>query len=80
MLVDGSESDADLGALKELDAVMVLLKISPNLSRVHASRRVFEQLQQQQVGAEVGGPGAATLWACSGCAGAALCLKSCLRT
>ena len=50
MFVDGSESDADLGALKELGAVMVLLKIAPSLSRVHASRRVFEQLQQQQVG------------------------------
>ena len=55
MFVDGSESDADLGALKELGAVMVLLKIAPSLSRVHATRRVFEQLQQQPVG---GGRGA----------------------
>lgn len=28
---------------------MALLKIAPGVSRVHASRRVFEQLQQQKV-------------------------------
>lgn len=34
---------------------MGLLKTAPGLSRVHASRRVFEQLQQQEVGGWVGG-------------------------
>ncbi len=35
--------------LQELDAVMVLLKIAPGVSRVHASRRVFEVLRQHSI-------------------------------
>ena len=36
--------------LKDMGAVLALLKTAPGLSRVHASRRVFEALQTQQVG------------------------------
>lgn len=32
-----------------MDVAVALLKIAPGVSRVHASRRVFEQLQQQKV-------------------------------
>jgi (E)-4-hydroxy-3-methylbut-2-enyl-diphosphate synthase len=49
VFVDGTESDADLAALKELDAAMVLLRTAPGLSRVHASRRVFEVLQRENI-------------------------------
>ncbi|KAI3426108.1 hypothetical protein D9Q98_008487 [Chlorella vulgaris] len=49
VFIDGSESAEDLAALKDLGAVMGLLKTAPGLSRVHASRRVFEQLQQQEI-------------------------------
>jgi (E)-4-hydroxy-3-methylbut-2-enyl-diphosphate synthase len=40
--VDGSESDAVLSSLKGSDAVLVLLETPAAVSRVHASRRVFE--------------------------------------
>lgn len=42
--VDGTESEEEIAALKCLDAVMALLEIAPGVSRVHASRRVFELL------------------------------------
>lgn len=35
--------------VQDMDVVLALLKIAPGVSRVHASRRVFEQLQQQEV-------------------------------
>lgn len=37
-----------------MDVAVALLKIAPGVSRVHASRRVFEQLQQQKVRAGQG--------------------------
>ena len=37
-----------------MDVAVALLKIAPGVSRVHASRRVFEQLQQQKVREAVG--------------------------
>lgn len=49
VFVDGSESDADLAALKDIDVAMVLLKTAPGLSRVHSSRRVFEVLNRAEV-------------------------------
>lgn len=49
MFIDGTESEEDIAALKDMGAVLALLKVAPGVSRVHASRRVFEQLQQQQV-------------------------------
>lgn len=42
--VDGTESDEALLSLAKLDAVLVILDVVPSLSRVHASRRVFEML------------------------------------
>jgi (E)-4-hydroxy-3-methylbut-2-enyl-diphosphate synthase len=46
VFVDGTESDADLAAIKDLGAVAALLKTAPGVSRVHASRRVFESLRR----------------------------------
>lgn len=39
---------------QDMDVAVALLKIAPGVSRVHASRRVFEQLQQQKVREAVG--------------------------
>lgn len=39
-------------SLQDLGAAVALLKTAPGVSRVHASRRVFEQLQQQEVRCE----------------------------
>lgn len=40
--VDGSESEAEIASLKALAPVVVLLNIKDGVSRIHASRRVFE--------------------------------------
>ncbi len=53
VFIDGTEGEEDIAALKDMGAVLALLKIAPGVSRVHASRRVFEQLQQQQVRSRV---------------------------
>lgn len=45
LFVDGTESEEDLDLINKMDAVMVLLRVSPGVSRLHASRRVFESLQ-----------------------------------
>lgn len=42
--VDGTESSEEIAALKDSEAVMALLDIAPGVSRVHASRRVFDIL------------------------------------
>jgi (E)-4-hydroxy-3-methylbut-2-enyl-diphosphate synthase len=47
--IDGTESDADVAALKQSDAVAALLEVAPGVSRIHASRRVFEQLRRQDI-------------------------------
>lgn len=44
LAVDGTEPDADVEAAGGLDATLVLLRVAPGVSRVHASRRVFEAL------------------------------------
>jgi len=44
--VEGDESDAELAAVKDTGAVMCLLEIKPELSRLHASRRVVEALKK----------------------------------
>lgn len=44
---DGTESDSALVAAGRSDAALLLLDIEPSLSRVHASRRVFEMLQRE---------------------------------
>ena len=53
VFVDGTDPDADLAALKTLGAEMALLKTAPGVSRVHASRRVFEVLQREGVAVPV---------------------------
>ena len=53
VFVDGSETDADLIALKEMDVAMALLKTAPGLSRVHTSRRVFEILRRNDINVPV---------------------------
>lgn len=47
--IDGSETDEQITALVNLNATMVLLRIRDDISRVHASRRVFELLQRHSI-------------------------------
>ena len=47
--IDGTESEAEVASLKDSEAVMALLKIAPGVSRVHASRRIFELLQRHEI-------------------------------
>ena len=47
--IDGTESEEEVASLKDSDAVMALLEIAPGVSRVHASRRIFELLQRNDV-------------------------------
>lgn len=42
--LEGDESDADLAKLSSLSPLFLLLTVKPELSRVHAARRVFEHL------------------------------------
>lgn len=53
VFIDGTESDEDLATLKDMNAVVALLKVAPGVSRVHASRRVFETLEKRDVGIPV---------------------------
>ena len=47
--IDGTETEEEVASLKKNDAVMALLEIAPGVSRVHASRRIFELLQRHQI-------------------------------
>lgn len=47
--IDGTESEEEVASLKGSDAVMALLEIAPGVSRVHASRRIFELLQRHDI-------------------------------
>lgn len=47
--VDGTESEEQIQALKGSGAAMVLLQIAEGVSRVHASRRVFELLRRHDI-------------------------------
>lgn len=49
VFVDGTETDEQLCALKDLKPDVALLKIAPGVSRVHASRRVFEVFQKNDI-------------------------------
>ena len=49
VFVDGTETDEQLAALKDMMPDVALLKIAPGVSRVHASRRVFEVFQKNDV-------------------------------
>ena len=47
--IDGTETAEQIAALKSLDAVVVLLNIQDGMSRVHASRRVFDVIKQNEI-------------------------------
>ena len=47
--VDGTESDAEMMAIKALNPAVVLLNTAQGTSRIHASRRVFELLNRCEV-------------------------------
>lgn len=47
--VDGTESDAQIKSLKDIDTVVVILNIAEGVSRVHAARRVFEVIKTNDI-------------------------------
>eukprot|EP00567_Pseudictyota_dubia_P011328 CAMPEP_0197440508 /NCGR_PEP_ID=MMETSP1175-20131217/7000_1 /TAXON_ID=1003142 /ORGANISM="Triceratium dubium, Strain CCMP147" /LENGTH=758 /DNA_ID=CAMNT_0042970629 /DNA_START=58 /DNA_END=2334 /DNA_ORIENTATION=+ len=47
--VHGDESDETLAKIKDLNPAMIFLKVSPDLSQLHASRRVFEILKKEGI-------------------------------
>ena len=49
VFIDGSESEEQIAALGDIAPDVALLKIAPGISRVHASRRAFEIMQQNDV-------------------------------
>ncbi|GLC39356.1 hypothetical protein PLESTB_000893800 [Pleodorina starrii] len=51
--VDGSESEEQLAAIRGLGPIVVLLNIADGVSRLHASRRVFDVLKRHEVTAPV---------------------------
>ncbi|GIL84782.1 hypothetical protein Vretimale_14432 [Volvox reticuliferus] len=44
--VDGTESEEQLGAIQGLGPIVVLLNVADGVSRLHASRRVFDALKR----------------------------------
>uniref|UniRef100_A0A7S0TXQ2 4-hydroxy-3-methylbut-2-en-1-yl diphosphate synthase n=1 Tax=Hemiselmis andersenii TaxID=464988 RepID=A0A7S0TXQ2_HEMAN len=51
--VSGNEEDAVLDKLKGMDPLLLMLKVPEGVSRVHASRRVFESLKKAGLDAPV---------------------------
>ncbi len=49
VIIDGTETEEEVASLKNSDAVMALLEMAPDVSRVHASRRIFELLQRHEI-------------------------------
>lgn len=47
--VNGDEDDADLQKLKDLDPAFIFLNIAPEVSTLHASRRVFEIIKSEGI-------------------------------
>ena len=47
--VDGTESTEAIEQIKELDPVMILLKTDSSVSNLHASRRVFEIMNESNI-------------------------------
>lgn len=47
--IDGTETEEQIQALKGSHAAMALLQIGEGVSRVHASRRVFELLRKNDI-------------------------------
>ena len=53
MAITGLEDDETIMKVKDLNPCMVLLKPDPSLSRLHASRRVFEIFKANDIGLAV---------------------------
>eukprot|EP00195_Chlamydomonas_chlamydogama_P017274 CAMPEP_0202902060 /NCGR_PEP_ID=MMETSP1392-20130828/16134_1 /ASSEMBLY_ACC=CAM_ASM_000868 /TAXON_ID=225041 /ORGANISM="Chlamydomonas chlamydogama, Strain SAG 11-48b" /LENGTH=702 /DNA_ID=CAMNT_0049588743 /DNA_START=163 /DNA_END=2271 /DNA_ORIENTATION=+ len=51
--VDGTETTEEISALKTLNPVVVLLNIADGVSRIHASRRVFEVIKSHEISTPV---------------------------
>ncbi|EFJ45455.1 hypothetical protein VOLCADRAFT_63610 [Volvox carteri f. nagariensis] len=51
--VDGTETEEQLGALQGLGPIVVLLNVADGVSRLHASRRVFDAIKRHNVTAPV---------------------------
>jgi hypothetical protein len=47
--IDGTEADEALRAIGGLDPIVVLLDVAPGVSRIHASRRVFDRLKSSGI-------------------------------
>lgn len=47
--MDGTESDEELRALKEIDSVMLFLDVADDVSRIHASRRALSVLNKENI-------------------------------
>lgn len=47
--MNGMENEAEMIALKNLDAVMVFLNVEDGVSRIHASRRALEILDRESI-------------------------------
>jgi len=47
--VDGTETDSEIASLKALSPAVVLLNVKDGVSRIHASRRVFEILKRSEI-------------------------------
>jgi len=48
-IADGSETDTQIAALKDLDSVMLISHPAETLSRLHASRRIFAILKEHEI-------------------------------
>eukprot|EP00986_Skeletonema_menzelii_P001238 scaffold330_cov144-Skeletonema_menzelii.AAC.9 len=51
--IDGSEDDALIAKVKDLNPMMVMIAVDPSLSQLHASRRVFEIFKANDIDAPV---------------------------
>jgi (E)-4-hydroxy-3-methylbut-2-enyl-diphosphate synthase len=51
--IDGTESEALLQSLPSIDPIVALLNTSPTMSRIHASRRVFDILKKSDIDTSV---------------------------
>ncbi|KAG2492083.1 hypothetical protein HYH03_009579 [Edaphochlamys debaryana] len=47
--VDGTETEEELGALKKLAPMVVLISTAPGVSRLHSSRRVFDAIKRHEI-------------------------------
>mmetsp|Transcript_8626 Transcript_8626/g.24209 ORF Transcript_8626/g.24209 Transcript_8626/m.24209 type:complete len:761 (-) Transcript_8626:191-2473(-) len=51
--IHGTESEDELKKIRDLDPALVLLRVSDDLSNLHASRRVFEILKAEDIATSV---------------------------